>query len=183
MSYLYEAVTGNYRIFGNPFDMDCIIGLSFGTSETPTSPNGQLARYAVDAAMYDTPLILEKGIVNALPPFSPKPAMVYDGAVSDTLNTQGGSWGVLKQAKEYMDEEGLANPMLVAQAFHVPRVIREAFNLGMNPIVPPGLPRDFDTKAPKQWWTRSQQQWALREPIGAAYLALYKRRLTFSAPK
>ena len=76
-----------------------------------------------------------------------------------------GSLAVLAPAKQYMDDNGLKRPILVAQAHHVTRSALMAKKVGIDPIIPEGLPNVFD-KYSDQWWTTSNISWNVRELPG-----------------
>lgn len=95
--------------------------------------------------------------------------------MSNNVGTVGGSWGILVEAKEYMDDNNLSRPMMAAQAYHVGRVAMQARKLGMTDIViPEGLPRNFDLTS-EQPWTRSLGAWVPREIIGSFVLRSQSR--------
>lgn len=85
----------------------------------------------------------------------------------------GGSYHVLKQAREMLEEmDGdyhKAKIVLVAHELHMPRVLRQAKLLGLN--VEPGeeLPSMLYSTA-AQWWCRGKYRWYFREICG--YLPL-----------
>jgi DNA polymerase IIIc chi subunit len=49
----------------------------------------------------------------------------------------------------------LAKPLMIAQKYHIDRVIRQATKLGMQSLVPTDLPGQFDQQS-KQFWTRNK---------------------------
>jgi hypothetical protein len=115
------------------------------------------------------PRVLQGEIADALPPSSCRPALVIRGELSTSVGNKVDSWAVFEQARSFLAERGLTRPLLVAQAFHVTRVAREAERQGMRPIVPRGLPRTFDPES-TQPWTRNAALWVLREVTGLLYL-------------
>lgn len=165
---ILESALGQYEITGNKTDADIIVGNSFGTSTHPLSPNGAIAQFILDNE-HGQPIVVDRTLADAFPQ-SRLLDIVVDGAVSNTVGSVGGSWGILLEAKEYMEEEGLTHPLMAAQAFHVGRVAMQATKLGMeNIVVPKGLPRNFDVGS-EQPWTRSLAAWVPREVIGSFVL-------------
>src|ERR1700710_2661717 len=87
-----------------------------------------------------------------------RPAFVIRGELSTSVGNKFDSWAVFERARPFLAERGLTRPLLVAQAFHVTRVAREAERQGLRPIVPRGLPRVFDPES-TQPWTRNAALW------------------------
>ena len=165
---IIESAFGKYEISGKVADADIIVGNSFGTSIHSESPNAAIARYIL-ANEQGQPIVLDRTLADAFPQ-STQLDVVVEGDVSNTVGSVGGSWGVLVEAKKYMDEAELHRPLMAAQAFHVGRVAMQAMKLGMvDVIIPDGLPRDFD-KQSEQPWTRSLGLWVPREVIGSFVL-------------
>lgn len=85
----------------------------------------------------------------------------------------GGSYHVLKRAKEILEErEGdyrKTKIILVAHALHMPRVLRQAKLLGLEAEAGEELPSRFYPTA-AQWWCRGKYRWYFREICG--YLPL-----------
>lgn len=71
-----------------------------------------------------------------------------------------------------MEQEGLEAPLMVAQAYHVSRVVKQAAKLGISSIVPENLPTKFD-RGSEQIWTRSMYLWM---PFNALGSLLLKKR-------
>lgn len=172
---MLSAITGNYETLGNPAEADCVIGQSFGAAEHgPGYVNELLAGYIIDKAEDGLPLLLQSEIANSLASESRKPSLIIGGNPSTYIGGELDSWAVLLRARAYMEEHDLYRPLLVAQAFHVGRVSLQALKQGMEPIIPPGLPRQFDSES-AQFWTRSQRLWVPRELVGLAYLKARNR--------
>lgn len=166
--HIIESAFGKYHPAGELGDADIIIGHSFGTSTHRESPNGAIARY-IQAIEQGQPVLVDRTLADAFPR-SAQPDVVVEGALSNTMGSVGGSWGILVEAKRYMDEEQLAHPLMVAQAFHIGRVAMQAAKAGMeNIIIPEDLPRGFDAES-EQRWTRSLGLWVPREVIGSLAL-------------
>ena len=165
---IVESAFGKYETSGKVADADIIVGNSFGTSIHSESPNAAIARFIL-ANEQGRPIVVDRTLANAFPE-STQLDVVVDGAVSNTVGSIGGSWGILVEAKKYMDEAELIRPLMIAQACHIGRVAMQAEKLGMaNIIIPDGLPRNFD-KQSEQRWTRSLGLWVPREVIGSFVL-------------
>jgi hypothetical protein len=165
---IIESALGKYETSGKVADADIIVGNSFGTSIHSESPNAAIARYIL-ANEQGQPIVVDRTLASAFPESS-QLDVVVGGAVSNAVGSVGGSWGVLEEAKIYMDKEDLHRPLMAAQAYHVGRVAMQAGKLGMeNIIIPDGLPRNFD-KQSEQRWTRSLELWVPREVIGSFVL-------------
>lgn len=52
-------------------------------------------------------------LVNAFPNRDEQVAHVAEGPISNTVGTQGGTWGTLLEAKAFMESEGLATALMV----------------------------------------------------------------------
>lgn len=166
---IIESAFGKYKTSDEVTDADIIVGNSFGTSTHAESPNAAIARFIL-ANEQGQPIVVDRTLADAFLPKSRLLNIVVDGAVSNAVGSIGGSWGILVEAKEYMDENELSHPMMAAQAFHVGRVAMQAEKLGMtNIVIPKGLPRNFDQSS-EQPWTRSLGAWVPREIIGSFVL-------------
>ncbi len=99
---------------------------------------------------------------------------LVDVPISKVPSRSAGSWGMLKFIQQTMKEHGEPelNLIIVAQAHHVGRVAMQARKLGINPLIPAGLPRRFDRRS-KQLWTRDLGFWVPYELLGSLEL---KRR-------
>jgi hypothetical protein len=165
---IIESAFGKYETSGKAADADIIVGNSFGTSIHSESPNAAIARFIL-ANEQGQPIVVDRTLASSFPE-STQLDVVVDGAVSNTVGSVGGSWGILVEAKKYMDEVELNHPLMVAQACHIGRVAVQAEKLGMaNVIIPAGLPRNFD-KQSQQRWMRSVGLWVPREIIGSFVL-------------
>lgn len=165
---IIESAFGKYETSGKVTDADIIVGNSFGTSTHSESSNAAIARFIL-ANEQGQPIVVDRTLAGAFP-YSRLLDVVVDGAVSNNIGTVGGSWGILVEAKKYMNDNELSHPMMAAQAFHVGRVAMQAEKLGMtNIVIPEGLPRNFDISS-EQPWTRSLGAWVPREIIGSFVL-------------
>jgi hypothetical protein len=160
-----------YETQGFIANADCVIGHSFGTSTGRDSVNEQLA-WSMLWQANGRPKIADRTLVEAMPGGDSRMAHIVEGDVTN-IKAQGvGTWGTLVEAHQYMEEEGLSNPIMIAQAYHIGRVVRQAAKLGIASIVPKDLPEAFD-KNSEQIWTRSAYLWV---PFNALGSLLLKRR-------
>ena len=150
---IIRALFGRYTPVGDPTQADCIMGHSFGTDISPQSVNRLLVdsmkRYA-----NGRPIIADRMLVQADPEGEKVYAHIIDGEITK-MDGQSGTGRVLKNALGYMNEHSLSKPLMVAQQYHIDRVVRQASKLGLHSSVPPGLPEQFDKRA-KQFWTRNK---------------------------
>lgn len=177
MNVFKSAMTGEYAPVGDPQKADCVIGQSFGASEHgPGYVNELLAKYIVDNVCTNVPLILQNEIAAAMPN-NRKPVFSIEGAPSTLTGGGLNSLAAIEQANIYMKENGLEQPLFIAQAYHIGRVAMLATNLGINPIIPENLPTEFDPES-TQIWTRNKYLWIPRELAVISYLkAKQKLRL------
>ncbi|HSX32514.1 MAG TPA: hypothetical protein VLF43_04570 [Candidatus Saccharimonadales bacterium] len=160
-----------YEAQGNSAEADCLIGHSYGTSIHTGSVNHQLASVMQQHA-HRRPLIADRTLVDAVPNGEADMAYVVEGPVTNSKGQGVGTWGTLVEAQQYMEENGLSKAMMIAQAYHINRVVKQAAKLGMSSIVPEGLPTDFDRNS-EQIWTRSPYLWIPFNTLGSLIL---KRR-------
>ncbi len=153
-------------------EADCVVGHSFGTSIDESSVNAQLATQMQTYAE-GRPMIADRTLVNALPGVENFMAHIVEGAVTN-IRAQGvGTWGILVEAHQYMEEHDLHCPIMIAQAYHIRRAVKQAAKLGIHSIVPEGLPEEFDVTS-DQKWTRSAALWIPFNALGS--LLLLRRR-------
>lgn len=169
---LRGALTGEYQPRGNVADADCAVGQAFGASldgiGLVNDLMGQFVDNQLPPGLY---LLMQQEIANALEDQGSSAHFVIKGDPSTAVGGQLDSWGVLTQARQHMQERGLTRPVLVAQAHQIGRFTMQALALGMDPIVPEGLPADFDPES-TQFWTRNRGLWFIRETVGIPYLRL-----------
>jgi hypothetical protein len=163
-----QSALGHYDSMGNPTDADCIVGHSFGTMVGEDSVNRLLAttmlHYADGRSM-----IADRMLADAFPENSEPLAKVVEGPISDIKGGGLGTWGALLIIKDYLNQEGLERPLMVAHKHHIGRVVRQAAKLGIASIVPNDLPGQFDRKS-KQLWTKSVLPWVLMDVVNSAKL-------------
>lgn len=129
------------------------MGHSFGTDTSPQSVNRLLADIMKTHAN-GRPIIADRMLVRADPEGEKAYAHIVDGEITK-MDGQSGTGRALKNAQGYMEANNLSKPLMVAQKYHIDRVVRQAAKLGVRSIVPPGLPGQFDKRS-KQFWTRSK---------------------------
>lgn len=169
MSFL-NGVVGGYEL-RRQFDApDLVIANSFGTCTGPESVNAWVKSFATRIAnTHHVPIIMDLMVDMGEGAMSEGMKLVVSGPISDIKGSGVGTWGVLERASTFMDVHGLNSPLIVGQAYHVNRIAMQAIKLGMDPIVLPGMTRQFDTGS-KQIWTRSPALWIPRELLGAVVL-------------
>lgn len=172
MSVLKSAVTGRYKSIGSPENADCIISQSFGASEHgPGYVNKLLANYVIERTNKELPLLVQGEIAEALAESESDhiPNLIIQGNPSTSTGGELDSWCMLEQAREYMDDNKLNSPILIAQSYHIGRLCLQAIKQGMEPVITDGLPDEFDPES-TQFWTRDKKLWIPREVIGMTYL-------------
>ena len=170
---IVSSAFGHYEAVGNPAYADCVIGHSFGTLTERGSVNRALAEYILEHGD-DRPVIADRMLVDAFPNRDEDVEKVVEGPISNGRGQGVGTWGTLVEAKAYMEREGLKRPLMVAQAYHIGRVVMQSHKLGMDPIVPSDPPSFFDRDS-EQRWTRSLGMWVPREVIGSLVLRAQKK--------
>lgn len=166
------AITGNYDIIGNPAEADCMIGQSYGAQGQNPGAINELLASEIDGFPNDRlPAIVQGEIADAMVLMGTCKTIAHTIRGNPSTGTGGelDSWQVLLQAREYMRENDLHRPVIFAQAYHVGRVAAQAVKLDMNPIIPAGLPKEFDPDS-DQVWTQRAAMWIPRELIGMVYL-------------
>ncbi|HEX8762767.1 MAG TPA: hypothetical protein VF733_03325 [Candidatus Saccharimonadales bacterium] len=177
---ILRSALGRYEPMGFPEYADCVIGHSFGTNIGPAGVNAALAGVIAKHAQ-DKPIIVDEVLANAFSADQRAPDLIVtakteedvlvEERVSTTFGRGVGTWGTLLAAKDFMQENQLERPLMVAHAHHVGRIVMqgEHKDMQMSSIVLGNLPRQFDRDS-AQWWTRSVALWLLREIPGAKML-------------
>ncbi len=129
------------------------MGHSFGTDTSEQSVNRQLVDTMKQYAK-GRPIIADRILVQADPEGEKVYAHIIDGQITK-MDGRSGTGRALGNAKLYMDKNNLTKPLMVAQKYHIDRVVRQAAKLGISSIVPPGLPGQFDRQS-KQFWTKNR---------------------------
>ena len=175
MNHLLRAsFTGEYPHLGFLAEAEVAVGHSFGTDVTSYGVNRQLAEHLIFHAKDSLPIVVDETLAEAFPSWGRTPDLVTGGAISTAMGGGTGTWGSWLQVRTYMQEQGYGNALIVAQAFHVGRVAMQAMRLGIQPILAPDLPKQFDADS-DQLWTRSRHLWRMREAIGIPVLKLKKQ--------
>jgi hypothetical protein len=157
--YAEGSFDGNYAAIGNPNAMQAVLGCAFGAREEGSGLSNEALAGFIDDNFAHLPIIVGEDIAPAL---QVKPAKLIEGSRSTYLGKGVGTGGELDVAQEFMALEGLVGLILVGQAFHVPRIGRQAWLRRMDIAVPFGLPRIFDPES-VQPWTRDENSWQKRE--------------------
>lgn len=117
----------------------------------------------------DMPICASESIATTLEEIAPEIVLesVFVGTTADTTASTGGTWKELNQALDTVGDK--RNAIIVGHAYHVGRISLQAKKIGLNPLLPPGLPTEFDRES-GQWWCRSRLAWTLRELPGTLVL-------------
>jgi hypothetical protein len=150
---------------GNLAEADSVIGHSFGTSTDPSSVNAQLAHQMLLYAD-GRPMIADHTLVNAMPNGENRMALITESA---TTNIKARTWDTLVEAHAYLEENELDAPIMIAQAYHINGVVKQAAKLGITSLVPGWLPTNFDQNS-EQPWTRSAFLWVPYNALGSLIL-------------
>lgn len=168
------ALTGDYLAsdWSDVISGDLLVVQSFGTRAADGSPgavNERLAEFVVNLRKkgFDRPVAAQEEVAQALrEAYGQGVDFEIVGDPSSTGGRGLDSFGVLSFAR---NEAGSRCPVLAAQAFHVGRTAMQAVRLGLDPLLPAGLPVDFAPDS-GQWWTRGRGPWAFRELVGLSIL-------------
>ncbi len=160
-----------YEEQGSLNEADCIIGFSFGTSTDLKSVNAQLGTIMLRLAN-QRPILADRTLAEAVPNGEKQITHIIEGEPTHGLNQGLTTRGIWVEAQKFMNDNNLSNPLVVAQAHHVSRVMRQGAKLGMRSIIPVDLPTEFDKKS-KQFWTRSNYLWS---PVNAITILFLKIR-------
>ena len=150
---ILRSLFGFYDVSGVLDEADCIMGHSFGTDTSPRSVNRLIVDHMKQHAN-GRPIIADRILVEADPEGEAVYAHIIDGEITK-MDGRSGTAKALRNAQRYMHKHHLSKPIMVAQKYHVDRVVRQAAKLGIHSVVPPGLPGQFDAHS-RQLWTRSR---------------------------
>jgi len=167
---IVTSALGRYEAIGNPDDADILVGHSFGTMTDDGSVNRQLALAILETAD-GRPIVVDRNLAHAFPGNTDRIDHVVDGPIANAAGKGVGSWGTLVEAKQFMETNALVRPMMIAQSHHIGRIAMQAEKLGMDAIIPAGMPDTFDWSS-RQLWTRSNVFWLPREIGGSVALRL-----------
>lgn len=151
---------------------DYVIDHEFATRVNPTdlgSANEAIAEFIVNEYAH-LPIIAAQHVATAIHRLAPRLelANVLSSLSSNTLASEGGTWGELHQAVAMIGNK-TDKPIIAVQARHAPRIAKQAWRFGLRPVLPPRLPEAFDEDS-TQWRCRSSPRWAARELVGAPEL-------------
>jgi len=164
---LVGAISGDYVPQGYVGDADCAIGLGFGLRQNPDGSfdpgagNWALAEYynrhcsRLPGFVQDD---LRRAVVNAAWTYRMLSTIKRFGTIGQRATTH----DLLEEMIADIRANGFEHPVLVAASHHVPRAVAIADKLGLQLIVPSGLPNGFDPKS-AQPWTRNGWLWAIKE--------------------
>jgi len=150
---ILKSLFGFYEPLGDPDQADCIMGHSFGTDTSEHSVNRRIVDIMKQYAD-GRPIIADRMLVRSDPEGEKTYAHIIDGQITK-MDGQSGTGKALANAKAYMSKSNLVKPLMVAQRYHIDRVVRQASKLGIQSLVPTGLPGQFDRQS-KQFWTRNK---------------------------
>lgn len=183
ISLYLRVLTGRYKLRGTLEAADSIVGLSFGMrcDEAgkicePDPSNAALARFIEHLdKQRNLPKYLQHEITEHLknPGIEHVKLNVTRSKRRKQLYLD--TFEVLRQAKIELQRDNKTKPVIVAHAFHVPRVEAIARHMGFETVVLPGLPRVWDGKS-SQIWTKNYLFWIFRE---FPALVLYKLKHYF----
>lgn len=177
-SIVRGAVTGNYPVIGDINEADCVGAHAFGLDMGPDSVNAHLARIANEyGAHLDVPVMMEADVANVHAQTPPTPDFVVSVGATANMTGRIGAYGALQQFKEFMKEHDLHRPILVGHAHHIGRVAVQARKLELNPIIPAGMPRMFNSQD-EQKWVRNRRNWVTYETTAAYFgMKLVKKQI------
>lgn len=161
-------MTGQYHPHGSVGQADCILGQAFGLrfqdgAYESGAVNDGLMLY-MTRYLPDLPAYLQADFHTAFDWFGDDREVHWTGKLGERISSR----QVLIDQLAQMRRDGRSRPVLLDVAYQVPRVQATARQLGIDPIVPSGLPRGFDPQS-TQFWTRSNLRWQLKEPFVIAH--------------
>lgn len=177
-SLYWQVLRGKYKLQGSLDEADSVVGLSFGMrcDETgqlckPDPSNAALAHFIerLDIKRNLTKYLQHEITENIE---GPKTEHIRLNVTRSKRRKQLylDTYEVLRQSKIALQKDGRTKPVVVAHAYHVPRVVAVLKHMGFEPVVLPGLPHVWDHKS-TQLWTRNYFFWIFRELLA---LILYK---------
>jgi len=165
---MVRGVSGNYELHMDPRTADCVLGLGFGLRETagnfqPGAGNEALAAY-YHQSFPNLPVLMQDDLLEAVIStqlhYGPLHTIEQFATLGDRMTT----YRLMKLMQRSMSAKGYERPVLLAASHQVPRAVAIAKKLGLELIVPYGLPDGFDPKS-SQRWTRNAWRWAFKEPF------------------
>ena len=155
MNHLRSAITVNYDPVANPAEADCVQVHSFGTGYV----NRVLATKALELANDRSAIMADRNAIVELNSLNFPIGISVAGDIGNGITAdRPGTWGALLEMRRIMAAHGWERPLLIGHARHIGRITMQAVKLGMDPIVPTGLPHGLD-KNSDQMWTRRLIFW------------------------
>ncbi len=85
--------------------------------------------------------------------------------VKRATHDKNSTWAELQRIRAWLIKQNYPSEVvLIGQYYHIKRIARQARKIGLNPIIPRNLPKDFAPALP-EWEKRIRQQWFLRETL------------------
>ena len=169
------SFSGRYEPRGEPGEADSIALIEFAVPQSPESIGAihktevevLRALFRARSELSGAPIFANRFSAAYMATTIPElPVQIFQVAASSSFAAENtGTWGELQQVYE----AGYRHPLLIGQAFHIGRVAMQAEKMGLDPIVPPGLPREFDAHS-SQPFTRHWLTWVVGEFVGAPVL-------------
>jgi len=162
---MYQSLTGKYQPQGDVVDGDFIIAdawgkIRWGNEYFPGPVNAALASFIV-TRLPDLPMAVAAEVAEAsLMTGQPMSRVMWLGSTQDRHY----AYEIMEWGIDAMHRHGCKRPILVAHAYLVPRCLAIMRRNGVEPIVPPDLPRGFDIHS-AQRWTRSPRHLVVKEPL------------------
>jgi hypothetical protein len=173
---LYRATPRQVLLEALP-EVDAVVGHEFAAPHSledgPGKINEQIAEIIVDDYGH-LPIFGAATIKKAVEKLdSNLEVKLLVDITSDGLNTKGGTYEELKQVWASLGRETVRS-VHVGQAFHIGRVAQQAEKVGFTPLIPEGLPTDFDPDS-MQRWCRNRWLWSVREAFGVPALSIFRK--------
>lgn len=163
-SLFVSALNGDYQPEGRIADADVVFALSMGYGledgqPAPGGSNRRLAEY-IFCNCRQMPVFAQEEIALELAKLGYPGVIRSFGEIGERIS----SYELLSQMVAEMHDPGREyfEPVVVAAAHHVGRVVAIARRLHVEPIIPSGLPEAFDPSS-AQRWTRGPILWILKE--------------------
>lgn len=168
------TLTGRYTPIGDVLDADSVIVQEFSPDAALIPNQDIMQRLVGDNHLRHLPQLVSGSLARALEREGQNERIVhvFDGPSADNHGENLGTYGELEQYKEYANQVGYERPAIVTSAYNALNIVRQAGKLGITGIiVPPNLPRSFDSRSP-QLWTKNHLLWATLAPVRIGMLAL-----------
>lgn len=161
--YAPGSFTGEYTPRGDMSqispDTHLVVTHAFGyRQDGPGLSNQAIAGFA-EENFADYRLVAHHTLAPAL---QAEPDLLIGGEASGKWGGGVGTDGELDAAVEFADQHQLIGFVLLGQAFHLPRITRQARLRRMDIVVPPDQPAAWDPES-CQPWTWNAAEWRARE--------------------